>query len=239
MATKSKKSIVLKISSIYLFFTVLILAFFWLFVSSSQITTITEKALLQSQAYAQSLYSHIKTIAPRKLLHQIDENQKLYHRVMSSINDLIKKEAIPAKRVAFVTSQGYGYEPSESKTAFDSKDIRLLYQALNLKGRKNLPFLTSPDIFDYKVKVIIPLDVTSSPQIFFFTELSLNSVKSELRSLLLLAIAMVSFLLIVQGLFAYILYRLLLRPVNRLATGADIVSAGQFDFLQLHINQQF
>lgn len=100
--------------------------------------------------------------------------------------------------------------------------------ALQLKEQKNQLYYGSLNLLNYSVELFIPLTTTGASDLVLYTEVPMASIRAELHSLLVLGISMILLLTVIQTLFGYLLYRILIIPLRSLLKGAEQIASGDF-----------
>jgi len=238
---KLRTGLLLKISSIYLLLTLINLIIFWVAMGSSQMRLIQGKAVLTGEAKAGQLSSRLRSLTKSKKMQKklgeiIKKPAKLKKaRLAFLINKLKlykKGNKLIVPNFQLLTTDGdrlFEYPGKKWEPRSSTLQLQESLKAMQRKEIQNQSFLTVPDSDGYNLKIYIPLTTGSEPDLLFFSEIHMPSIQEEMRSLFTLGGSMVVVLLVVQTIFGYFLYRMLVLPIKRLARGASEVATGDYE----------
>ncbi len=229
-----RRSLLLKISIIYLFITSFILMFFLVATTSNQIQLISEKAVKSTEATAYELFRRLEPIIQNNKF-----NKKIYRKIIDRLKLFKENNRLIISDFAIVSSKGkilFSYPQKSFRKYAGGEDGQLpgntkikVLKALKLKELKEQPFLGIPDIDTYNVEIFIPIKKVSKKNkkgAVFWTSFQMEDIEKEVSSLINLGYLMVIIVLLSQAGIGSILYKILLIPIKKLAEGAHSVSKG-------------
>jgi phosphoserine phosphatase RsbU/P len=237
-AGRRRGSIVVSISLTYLGLTLLNLLIFWIAVGSNQIRLIGQNALLGTQGVSYEILRRLQsfagdTAAKNALSHLgsgLDEPAaQLLVEKLSTNREL---KTLIVSEFQLVSTNGaiaYSYpERHKAGARLEKESYQKALRALQLLELKGQVFYGVPDLKNYFVEIFIPITDVGVRDLVFRSKLPMQSMHEELRSLIILAVAMVAVMLLVQIFFGVILFRKLVLPIKKLAAGADAVAHGEY-----------
>ncbi len=232
---RRKSSLIWRIVNIYLVLTLVNLIIFWVITGADKIRLISDKAQLTTENKAFEILTKLQpVIKDQTMLQQMftakgDVKKDLVKRFKGHLKKSEKNPQLVVKKFALLQDNGtIIYRSSKKwlskKRAASSEIVRALTKALHLKSQKNQAFYSNVSPLSSRVEIFMPLTSESAQDMLFYTVITIEAIESELNSLLVIGALMVGFLLVIQGISGFLIYRAVLIPVKKLVTGADQVA---------------
>lgn len=246
---KKKQSLIIKISIFYLVLTLANLLIFWIITGANQIGLIKDKAILQTQTRAYEIIDQLKPIMDNQIWSKMILNDKTSSKAIEMVYRSLKPhsevDSLSVKSFRLISASGNVLTdyPNNDTAPLSKAKFQKVLKALQLREAQGKSFYgtpnadESPQAFEYTIELYIPLTSLGIGDVVFVTSQPLNSIRNAWYSLLWLAVAMVIVMIIVQTLFGFILYRMLVSPIAVLAKGAHQVAEGNLD-LQVKVGKR-
>ena len=227
---KSRKyGLIVRLSLVYLGFTLLNVLFFWVSTGSRQMRLISEKSLAFASIDAVVFTESIKEQLNSDLLSASNNSFQIenYQPVLQKLKE--NSAFQNAQQVKIITDDGRLFYSGNSKeTTVSAKEIQLIFKALQRKEQTNTLYWLEPDAINFSLTVMIPLYWKTNPASALLIEYDLPQIRDELAGLFRFGALMILVLLLVQALFGIYLYKTVLKPVKNLSEAAKQVTQEEF-----------
>jgi len=228
---RRKVSIVTSLSLLFLALAIANLIVTWIFSGANQMRLITEKANLLGAAHASDIEKALTPVFERILANSREKNIKKIEK--SSILEALKVPGKPGDLLApsfdiYKADFDLAISHPDGSAGIRPDTAQYLLKALQLRDMKRQRFLGVPEISDFSIRLFIPLTSQTGNDFVFVTRLSLPTIAQDLTSLLRLIASTIVILLLVQILIGFLIYRILLRPIQAVTRASVQLGNGQF-----------
>lgn len=236
---KNRFSLVIRLSVIYLLFTMINLTVFWVGTGTRQMRLISEKALSESNTDIYRLVHSIKAYLNLPLYRRILTGSLTAEQVTDRLPDPLLKAiqsseiAESASEIRIISDEGRLFFSSERKAdkKVSTEEIQLLFRALQQKEQRNSDFLAEPVGDNHRLNIMIPLYWVSGESMGIYMQTPLPGIRKEVDNIFNFGLLMVLILLLIQTVFGVYLYMTLLKPVRKLSEGAQQVADQKFEVM--------
>lgn len=230
MSAKAKTSIVTQLSLLFLTLAVINLIVTWIFSGANQMRLISEKANLSGSSVAYEVLRRISAPdaganAGGKASARLDVRgiaQKL------EVGAQQKKMIIPGFMVATGEFELIGAHPPDSARRMTADVSQNILKALQLRDLSGQAYFAKPNITDFTIDLYIPLPGTASRDLLLITQIGVESIRDDLKSLLRLIFATIGIMLAIQVAIGFLIYRILIKPIRDVSSAAVAIGGGAF-----------
>ncbi len=240
---EKKSSLLVKISIFYLLLTLINLFIFWIVTGTNQFRLISDKAYHATSSTAFLWARRLNPIIQNKkwpILALKKKNQKAINRLTKALRIRPDTEKLLMGQFQLLLSNGdtlYNFPESKKVEALDQVTRQRVLKSLQMQELEGKAFYAVPSVLDYHVEIYMPLSNQGEKDIVFYSKIEMDSIKEELKVFIILALSMIGLMLLVQTLFGYVLYRMMVQPIKALAGGAESVGRGNLNF-QLEVGKK-
>lgn len=230
-------SLTTRLSLLFFIFTLVNIFVFWLAIGSNQMRLLAEKATLQIDNSLSGVEA--------KLVVLLKNNPQARHEEFYKSKDAVKtvlalfetKERVVMQsllELQVATEQNavlmqWSKEPkAKPMTHLTTKEAQNTLKARRLKEFSNESFYSFPDVKNFRLTVYMPYLTQNGQYLLLRAVFSLEGLDVEVSRLLRLGAVVMGLLLVIQGILAFFLYRLLVRPLRELKIGSQITGRGDF-----------
>jgi len=218
------KSIIFKTALVYLFMTVLNVSVFVLMVFENQMDLITENALLQSRQTGADLQARIDEI--------LEKREQMSRSTARLIAEQASVLGIPALtlfseqgRVFGAFTQAGGYRRDEA-TPYELKMINL---AITKKDFERKMFAHRINTGERSIDLFIPFTYAEGLRGAAAVTLRMTSIDRHMTYLYRQCMIIALFIVVIHGLFAFTVSRMLVLPLGRLLRATQGISRGDLE----------
>lgn len=230
---RPRSSIVLRLSFLYLGLMLVNMSIFWFASGSNQMRLIAEKATMSAQSISFEIFRRLQPLMDKAFTIKGDPTQAFTKNKEAFMQSLRlggsgDKLVIPTLRVFSTDLQVLLSYPADAGATVSPDELQHAFKAIQLKDLKNEIFYGVPDILNYRIDLFLPLTSTGVNDLVLTSRIPLEAIQRELASLLRLGVVMIGLLLLVQMAVGFIIYRTLIKPIQRVSNAAGELSRGEF-----------
>lgn len=237
----SKTSIVTQLSLLFLMLAVVNLVVTWVFSGANQMRLISEKADLSGSTVAFEILRRLpaETFQPGRT-----KSNKPAPLNMAKIADSLritresKDLVVPQFDIVSTEFEYMGGFPGTQKSFVTAEVSQNVLKAIQLRDLSGKPFLGVPDILAYNIRLYIPLTHQGERDLVFVTQVRLDSIPSDLKSLVRLIFATIALMLLIQVGIGFLIYRILIRPIRQVSNAAVELGGGNFATINMPRRQR-
>ncbi|MFZ5629538.1 MAG: PP2C family protein-serine/threonine phosphatase [Spirochaetota bacterium] len=232
---KAKRPLVLKIIVVFFLFSLAQVMFVWLSIGSNQIRLIGDKALAMSNKITSDFASNVQTALKQNnmiegLLSGKSNGENAESLTREHWNSLMTSIAFPVSTLELLSPEGIilfsSNKDHQNNTTVDNKTLQHIVSALQMSDLAGSRVYATPEVFDYSMQVYIPMALRSGTEVILHAAYPLPFVQKELTALLRFGTGIVVVTALLQIVFGFFVYRLVVRPVKTLEYAVAQVAAG-------------
>ena len=229
-------SLFFRLTNIYLILTLINIVFFLGVTGTDKYFLVTENASLTANQLALKIVQRLKPVIdnPIAILALSSNQESIRVPWLRKIHNLLRQPNSETKlilaRYAIANIDGdiiYQY-PGEWAGKGKIEDKNLVRKLIASNGQKeNLAkeFFNDINTSNYKLQSFIPISLSLEKDIVFFTSKTLKNLQAEETKFYILSASIIGIIILIQVIFAFILYRSILVPIRNLVVGAEAVAA--------------
>lgn len=213
----------------------------WVFSGANQMRLISEKADLAGSTVAFEILRRL----PAESFKTEQKKPKTPVSVnMAKVSDTLRitresKDMIIAQFDIVSTEFEYLGGFPEARKGFITPEVsQNVLKAIQLRDLSGKPFLGVPDILAYNIRLYIPLTVRGERDLVLVTQVKLDSIPSDLKSLVRLVFATIALMLLIQVGIGFLIYRILIRPIRQVSHAAVELGGGNFSTIDMPRRQR-
>lgn len=234
---KKKQSLVFKVSILYLAFTILNLVLFWVAMGANQYSLLAENVNEKARSLSLEFLQHLEPIRTNRIWAKSALNKKdeAFQMVVNLLNKRQGSEKLTAKSFHIVKKNDSSndvqtlYSHDAESLEVDDAELRRQISTAIYKKSKGEPYFREISLLDYTIALYIPLQSSGDNTVLFLTRITIPKLKDALTQLFISALGMLVIMLVVQTLFAILIYSIFIKPIKQLADGAAEVGQGNLD----------
>lgn len=113
-----------------------------------------------------------------------------------------------------------------------------ILKAIQLKDLSGQRYLAQANIMDFNLDLYIPIASRGSRDILLITQIHLESIPQDLKSLVRLIAATIGLMLLIQIAIGFLIYRILIKPIKDVSIAAIELGNGHFSTLDIPRRQR-
>ena len=233
---KKKQSLVFKISILYLVFTILNLVLFWVAMGANQYSLLAENANEKARSLSLEFLQRLEPIRTNRTWAQsaLKKKDEAFQSVVNLLRKKQGSEKLTTKSFHIVKKNNSNndvqtlYSHDAESLEVDAELRRQISTAIYKKS-KGEPYFREISVLDYTVALYIPLQNSGDDTVLLLTRIKIPKIKEALTQLFIIALGMLIIMLVVQTLFAILIYSIVIKPIKQLADCASEVGQGHLD----------
>ena len=218
-----KQSLSLKVTIIYIFLAVLNILFFSIMIYENQMDLIKENVQYKAEKMTGELLNSLQ-----KASEEVDSkifNLKDKSAVVGNLVNMINK-VVP--EFVFFNAQGGILYRSHENIVINNDDILKGNNAITNKEFTGKRFYSSIDEKSYVISFYIPAKFPYVGEFLLLFRYQMKEINQELKNLYLLITLLIIVIAIIHVLFAFFLYRLVIRPIQKLHRKSMELAGGKY-----------
>lgn len=230
----SNLSLTARLSLLFFTFTLVNVLLFWLAVGSNQMRLLADKASLQMHRVIVGVEQRLQSATAanaamrRADFYRTAAASGVLAQVFRERNKTISDELTGYSVVSGSGAIRFSWPDLLRGGELSAEEVQSVIKAIRLREFSNEPFLSVPDVLNYRLTVYLPFASDGDQYLVLRTVFALDGMKAELSRLMRLGLSIVVLLLFVQTALGIFLYRLIVRPLRALRIASQITGRGDF-----------
>ena len=212
-------SISFKVSLIYIALAIISISFFTSIIFENQIDLITDNARLQGEKFVNNILSSLKKYSLQKGSVQSKSNLDRINEMDSFIKPLVSEYMI-------FSESGNILKKSHPNFTFPSTYLQDGLKSVTNQDFTGNRYYLKIDENSYKMFFYIPLKDYIKTNLILYLVYDISTITGHLGELNSQALVIFIITTLIHILFAFLLYRVVVRPIQRLHSGITEISAG-------------
>lgn len=229
LSGKAKTSIVTQLSLLFLTLAVINLIVTWIFSGANQMRLISEKANLSGSSVAFEVLRRIGSP-----LTEPGRGPKAAVVDIGGVAEKLRagpqqeKTIVPEFMIVTGEFEFMGAYPPGSARRVTADVSQNILKALQLRDLSGQAYFARPNISGFTIDLYIPLPSVGSRDLVFITQISVDSIREDLKSLIRLIFATIGIMLAIQVAIGFLIYRILIKPIRDVSSAAVAIGGGNF-----------
>lgn len=225
MPKTEKNGLILRLTIVFLALTLVNILFFWIATGARQMRLLSEKVMAEITAEAVTFTNQISSLLNSKylLVKNATGQRRLAYLEKKIKETTLYKNVDSAILIDDESNILFSKTKLNTKTA-NSEQMQLLFRSLQNREQQNEAFWIDIDSLGLSYTLAVPVVWAHEPSATLLLSREMKSMKKEISDLFRFGGVMIAFVLGIQLIFGFYLYKTVLKPVKLLSRAANSVA---------------